>query len=112
MLSSAVKEQNRGKILGCFNFEGADMGTGLTIENAVNQICRWPTSIVFTTERAPGGEPLRSVRDGRTYGLNGDWEFQVHIFVRREQPSKGYVFPAGKTANGKYAVLVLVPQAN
>ena len=85
--------------------------TRRTIESAVEQICRWPTNVVFSTERAPGGAPLRAERDGKTFALNGDWEFQVHIFARREQPSKGYVFPAGKITGGRYAVLMLVEQA-
>jgi hypothetical protein len=110
-LSSAVKERNKGGILACFNLQDADDGMRRTIDSAVTQICRWPTNHVFSTERSGSG-PLQSSRDGKTWGLNGDWEFQVHIFQKPEQPSKGFVFPAGKTRgpNSRYAVLLLVEQ--
>lgn len=110
-LRSAVKEHNKDRILACFNLDGADEGTRRTIENAVNQICRWPTDHVFSTERTGDG-PLRTKRDGKVWELNGEWEFQVHIFLKETQPGKGYVFPAGKTrGSGKrYAVLLLVEQ--
>ncbi len=108
-LSTAVKERDKAGILACFNFEGADDGTRRTIENAVNQICRWPTNHVFSTERSGAG-PLRTNRDGKVWGLNGDWEFQAHIFLKAEQPGKGYVFPAGRAGN-RTAILLLVEQS-
>jgi hypothetical protein len=110
-LSSAVKERNKDGILACFNLEGADDNMRLTIESAAIQICRWPTNHVFSSERSGTG-PLQTNRDGKTWSLNGDWEFQVHIFLKADQPSKGFVFPAGKTRGpkGHYAILVLVEQ--
>ena len=110
-LSSAVKERNKDGILACFNLQNADEGMRRTIDSAVTQICRWPTNHVFTSERSGTG-PLQSTRDGKTWSLNGEWEFQVHIFLKQDQPSKGYVFPAGKTRgpNSHYAILLLVEQ--
>jgi hypothetical protein len=80
-----------------------------TIENAVNQICRWPTSHVFASDRSGEG-PLRTKRDGKVFGLNGEWQFQVHIFLKADQPSKGFVFPAGRAEN-RMAILLLVEQS-
>ncbi len=107
-LNTAVKERDREGILACFNFDKADESMRRTIENAVNQICRWPTSHVFATDRSGDG-PLRTNRDGKVFGLNGEWQFQVHIFLKKEQPSKGFVFPAGR-AGIRMAILLLVEQ--
>jgi hypothetical protein len=108
-LNTAVKERDPERILACFNFDRADDSMKRTIETAVQKICQWPTSHVFASERSGTG-PLETTRDGRTWHLNGDWEFQVHIFMRKDQPSKGYVFPAGRTPRGM-AILLLVEKS-
>ncbi len=109
-LNSAVKQRDAEAILGCFDFDGVDDATRITAERAVEKICQWPTSYVFTSERSGTG-PLRSERDGRVWTLNGDWQFQVHIFLKKP-PSKGYVFPAGLAKGGekpRFAILLLTP---
>lgn len=109
-LSTAVKERNRAGILACFNFEGVDDATRRTAETAVREICYWPTTHVFSSSRSGEG-PLRMNREGKVWELNGEWEYQVHILVKKEQPSKGFVFPAGLVKTGKsprQAVLLLV----
>ncbi len=104
-LETAVKEGDREALIKCFHLEGANDATKKKITRSVDQICSWPTRIVFTTERTGTG-PLRVNQDGKSYTLNGEWLFQVHLFLKKP-PSKGFVFPAG-TSNGKYTILTIV----
>ena len=105
-LNAALKSQNRAGVAKCFNFEGADEATRKSMAAVITEICAWPTHHVFTTERQGSG-PLRTERDGKTLTLNGDWTFQVHVFLK-EPPSKGFVFPAGEVGS-KCLLLTMVP---
>lgn len=106
-LNSALKSGNRRAVARCFNFEGTDETTRKSMVAIINHICSWPTHHVFTSERNGTG-PLQTLRDGKPFTLNGDWTFQVHIFMR-PPPSKGYVFPAGLVGNN-CLILMMVPQ--
>lgn len=105
-LRSAVKSGNAAAIAKCFNFEGADVSVTQPIDRTIEAIAGWSNAIVSVSARSGTG-PLEIERQGETLTLNGEWTFQVHIF-RGPPPSKGFVFPAGKTASGEYRILLTV----
>jgi len=105
-IKSAVKSHDDAALEDCFNFDGTDPGLATSIRRTIDQITTWSYPVVFTSERTTTG-PLEITSNGKTMVLNGDWSFQVHIH-RSPPPSKGYVFPAGRTASGAYRVLLTV----
>jgi len=105
-LQSAAKSHDDFAMEECFHFEGTDPELAKSIRRTVGQIATWSTPLVFTSERTNRG-PLEIIRNGKTYTLNGEWIFQIHIH-RSPLPSKGFVFPAGLTPSGKYRILLTV----
>lgn len=109
-INTAVKARDGRALLACFALdESVDEPTRAAIVTAVRQIISWPTHHLDESDRANTG-PIDIERDEKTYTLNGDWSFQVHIHVTKP-PSRGFVFPAGVTPDGRWAVLVSVPKS-
>jgi len=108
-LQTAVKTHDFPAMQQCFNLEGADFAMVDSIRKTLEEVRSWPSPHVFTSERGTG-EPLVIQRDGKTYVLNGNWSFQVHIH-KSPPPSRGFVFPAGLTPSGAYKILVTVPKS-
>jgi len=109
-LNVALKTKNRAALEKCFNFQGVDEKQRGALEATLDAICLWPEQKVFISERKDRG-PMELVRDGRTYTLNGDWTFQVHVH-KGKLPSKGFVFPAGQLRDGQFAILAMVPKSS
>jgi hypothetical protein len=107
-LRVALKTHDPAGIGRCFHLDGLDEISRESLASTIDQICMWPEPYVFTTDRKDRG-PLEIVRDGRRYTLNGQWTFQVHIH-KGKPPSKGFVFPAGATPDGKILILTSVPR--
>jgi len=106
-LRVALKARDRDALRKCFAFQGADPATTEAIEKAIEQIISWPAQNLKVSERSKTG-PIIMERDGGSYTLNGDWQFQVHI--QATQPKgRGFVLPAGVTSEGRYAILLSVP---
>ncbi len=106
-LNAAILAGDRAAFARCFNFAGADVPTRGSFVKIIDQIFAWPTHHLFATDRKGGDDP-RIEQGGKFYRLNGDWKFQVHIFLSNKT-SKGFVFPAG-AARGQTLVLVAVPE--
>lgn len=105
-LSSALKSHNRDQITACFNFDGADQPTRLAFQRLITEFASWPSPFVSSSNRkTPPPQPL----NGKSYSLNGDHLFQVHIY-QSHPPAKGYSFPAGTLKNGSFSILLAVPQ--
>ena len=109
-IKSAAKSHDDSALEDCFNFDGTDPDLATAIRRTIDQITTWSNPVVFTSERNTT-EPLEIKRNGKTLVLNGDWSFQIHIH-RSPPPSKGFVFPAGRTASGAYRVLLTVEAKN
>lgn len=77
------------------------------IERAIEQIISWPAQNLKVSERSKTG-PIIMERDGGSYTLNGDWQFQVHIQATQPE-GRGFVLPVGVTSEGRYAILLSVP---
>jgi len=107
-LRSALAARDYPAIARCIEFEGAHSETRAAVWKMIDQLVAWPTHFFKVTERKGSG-PLIMKRDGKTHTLNGDWTFQIHIHIRKP-PSRGFVLPAGKTSDGRYAILLAVPQ--
>lgn len=106
-LSSALHSHDRVALAKCFNFQGTSEEERLATLGILEQIVAWPSPYLTTSERSGTG-PLHVEKDGKKYTLNGDWRFQVHIYMK-PPPSKGFVFPAG-TSNGQFGILLTVPE--
>ncbi|HEY8901218.1 MAG TPA: hypothetical protein VIM61_12470 [Chthoniobacterales bacterium] len=106
-INAALLAGDRAAFTRCINFAGSDKATRASFTKIVEQIFRWPTHYVFATDRKDHDNP-RIEQGGKFYRLNGDWRFQVHIFLSKKT-SAGFVFPAG-SVEGKYFVLVAVPE--
>jgi hypothetical protein len=106
-LRVALKTRDWGALVGCFEFEGAEVETQKALWKALEQMIAWPGHHIKVTERSGTG-PFFLERGGRRYTFNGDWKYQVHIHVR-PPPSRGFVFPAGVTSGGRHAILLSVP---
>jgi hypothetical protein len=109
-INIALKTKNRVALEKCFNFQGVDEKQRGALAATMDEICSWPERKVFTSDRKDHG-PMELVRDGRTYTLNGDWTFQIHVH-KGKLPSKGFVFPAGQLRDGQVAILVTVPKSS
>jgi hypothetical protein len=105
-LKAAMLAEDRQAFTACFNLEGADEETRTSTVAIINRMFDWPTYHIFTTERSGSGNPVIQ-QNGKSYRLNGDWKFQVHIFTSKKA-DKGYVFPAGMV-HGQCLILVAVP---
>ncbi|MDD5198459.1 MAG: hypothetical protein PHC88_01535 [Terrimicrobiaceae bacterium] len=105
-LNSALMSRDRAAFARCVNFTGADEATRTAFAKIIDQIFAWPGHYVFTSERSGQGNPDIE-QNGRKYTLNGDWKFQVHVFLSKTT-SKGFVFPAG-SVNGQFFILVAIP---
>jgi len=108
-LRSAVKTGNAAALAKCFNFAGADVSVTQPIDRTIEAIAGWSNAIVSVSGRSGQG-PLEIERGGETLTLNGDWTFQIHIH-RGPPPSKGFVFPAGRTPSGEYRILLTVEKS-
>jgi len=106
-MNAALLASDRPAFARCFNFAGADQPTRASFAKIIDDVFRWPTHNIFTSERKESGNPPIE-QGGRRYRLNGDWQFQVHLFLSKKT-SKGYVFPAG-TVGSQVLVLVAVPE--
>ncbi len=106
-LQTALKTRDYPGLANCFELEGTEVETQRMLWKLLDQLVKWPTHQVKVTERAQTG-PFTMEKGGRSYTLNGDWTFQVHIH-RGEPPSRTFVFPAGLGKSGKYAILMSVP---
>jgi hypothetical protein len=106
-LNAALLAGDKAAFARCFNFAGVDDSTRAAFAKIIDDVFRWPTHYLFTTERKDTGNPPID-QNGRRYRLNGDWTFQVHLFLSKKT-SKGYVFPAG-TVEKQVLILVAVPE--
>lgn len=104
-VDSAIKARDKAAFQKCFNLEGTESGASKAIHNVQEKVFSWPTHYVFTTERADQG-PMHGVRDGVAVTLNGEWAFNIDMFISKP-PSTGLIFPAG-FANGKCLILMEV----
>ncbi len=105
-LKAALLAHDRAAFARCFYLGGAEERTRVEMGRILDQIYAWPTHDIFSTDRKDRG-PARVMVDGRPYTFNGDWQFQVHIFLSKKTKT-GYVFPAGMVS-GRAFVLALVP---
>ena len=106
-LQTALKTRDYPGLANCFELEGTDAETQRMLWKLLDQLVKWPSHKVKVTERSQTG-PLVMEKHGRSFTLNGDWTFQVHI-SRGELPSRSFVFPAGIGKSGTYAILMSVP---
>jgi hypothetical protein len=106
-LQTALKTRDYPALANCFELEGTEGHTQRMLWKVLDQLVRWPSHQVKVTERAKTG-PFRMEKNGRTYTLNGDWTYQIHI-QRGQAPSRTFVFPAGVTKEGRHAILMSVP---
>lgn len=106
-LNAALLSGDRKAFARCFNFAGTDEATQRSFVKIIDQIFSWPTHKVFVTERSEHGA-ARLEQNGRPYRLNGEWLFQVHIYLS-EKTQKGFVFPAGMVG-GECMILIAVPE--
>ncbi len=107
-VQTALKTRDYPGLAKCFEFNGAEPETERSVWKVLDQIVAWPTHHIKVSERRSSG-PFEMERGGRKYTLNGDWTFQVHIHLR-PPPSRGFVFPAGMTKDGRFAILLSVPK--
>lgn len=107
-VQTALKTRDYPGLAKCFEFTGVETATERSVWKVLDQIVAWPTHHVKVSDRRSSG-PFEMERDGKKYTLNGDWTFQVHIHVR-PPPSRGFVFPAGITKDGRTAILLSVPK--
>lgn len=105
-LQTALKTRDTPAIAACFEFERVEPLTRIQVTKAIARLVSWKAHDVRTSERSGSG-PLRMKKEGQTYTLNGDWTFQVH--VQNPATGGGFVFPAGRTKAGRYAILLSVP---
>ncbi len=106
-LQTALKTSDYPGLANCFELEGTEADTQRMLWKLLDQLVKWPSHQVKVTERSQTG-PFVMEKNGRSFTLNGDWTFQVHIH-RGEPPSRSFVFPAGIGKSGKYAILMSVP---
>ncbi len=106
-LQTALKTRDYPALANCFELEGTEGHTQRMLWKVLDQLVRWPSHQVKVTDRTKTG-PFRMEKNGRTYTLNGDWTYQIHIH-RGEPPSRTFVFPAGVTKEGRHAILMSVP---
>jgi len=106
-INAALESRDGASFAHCFNFRGADEATRQSLIKIISQILAWPSFYVFTSERSGEGSP-KIEQDGKSFTLNGDWKYQVHIFVSKSS-KQGFVFPAGGTAEDKDLILLTVP---
>jgi hypothetical protein len=106
-LQTALKTRDYPGLANCFELEGTEVDTQRMLWKVLDQLVKWPTHNVKVTERSQKG-PFTMEKNGRTFTLNGEWTFQIHIH-RGEPPSRTFVFPAGLGRSGKYAILMSVP---
>lgn len=107
-LNAALKTRDGAGFARCFNFRDTDDATRKSFIDIIDRILSWPSFEVRTTERKETGAPVFD-QGGRRYTLNGDWRYQIHILLSKTD-EKGYVFPAGRTADGRDRILVPVPE--
>lgn len=108
-LNAALLANDRAAFARCFFLTGADEKTRVSFGQIIDQIFAWPTHHIYATDRKDAG-PARITQDGRPYAFNGDWQFQVHIYLSKKT-AKGFVFPAGPVRNGQVFILAAVPEA-
>ncbi len=108
-LNAALLSNDRKAFARCFNFAGTDDATQRSFVKIIDQIFAWPTHHVFTSERSERGD-AKLEQGGRPYRLNGEWVFQVHIFLS-QKTSKGFVFPAGMVKD-QCMILIAIPDAS
>ena len=106
-LRSALAAHDYPAIADCIEFEGSAPEIRQAVWKMIDQFVAWPNHYFKVTERKGSG-PLVMERGGKKYTLNGEWTFQVHVHAGKP-PSRGFVLPAGKTRDGKYAILLSVP---
>ena len=88
----------------CFNHDGATEGFQRALTDIEEQIFSLPTHYVYAKERIDKGK-MHFAKDGKNYTLNGDWLFDIGIYISKPPSPKGYVLPAGM-ANGKCQLLI------
>jgi hypothetical protein len=106
-VNAALKTRDGAGFAHCFNFKDSDEATRKSFVDIIGKILAWPSFDVSTTERKESGAPIYD-QGGHKFTLNGDWQYQIHIFLSKSD-KKGFVFPAGRTADGKDRILVPVP---
>ncbi len=106
-LQTALKTRDYPGLANCFELEGTEVETQRMLWKLLDQLVKWPSHQVKVTERSQKG-PFTMEKHGRSFTLNGDWTFQVHI-LRGAPPARTFVFPAGVGKSGKYAILMSVP---
>jgi hypothetical protein len=106
-INAALETRDGSGFARCFNFKDTDEATRESFIKIIGQILAWPSFDVSVTERKEGGSPEFD-QGGKKFTLNGDWRYQIHIFLSKDA-AKGFVFPAGRTADGKDRILVPVP---
>ncbi|MGH8046081.1 MAG: hypothetical protein ACREKL_02440 [Chthoniobacterales bacterium] len=106
-VNAALKTRDGAGFAHCFNFKDTDAATRESFIKIIGKILAWPSFDVSTTERKESGAPVFD-QGGRQFTLNGDWQYQIHIFLSKTD-TNGFVFPAGRTSEGKDRILVPVP---
>jgi hypothetical protein len=106
-VNAALKTRDGAGFAHCFNFKDTDEATRQAFIKMIGQILSWRSFDVSTTERKERGAPIFEQQGGK-FTLNGDWQYQIHIFLSKSD-KKGFVFPAGRTSDGKDRILVPVP---
>jgi hypothetical protein len=107
-LNTALQTRDGAGFAHCFNLRGADDATRQSFIKIISQILAWPSFCVFTSERAGQGNP-KIEQGGKSLKFNGDWKYQVHIFLSKTA-KQGFVFPAGPTAGGQDQILATIPE--
>ena len=106
-LDTALKTRDGAGFAHCFNFKDTDEATRKAFIDMIGKILAWLSFDVSTTDRRERGAPVFK-QGGEEYTLNGEWQYQVHIFISPRN-RHGFVFPAGPVDGGRDRILVPVP---
>lgn len=106
-LTAAFDSHDRAAFEKCVNLDGVDEDIRQSFKDLEDEIFAMPSHYVFAKERIDQGK-AHIVKDGKNYTLNGDWTFDIGIYVSKS-PSKGFVIPAG-VAKGKCQMLLTVEE--
>jgi hypothetical protein len=86
----------------CFNFDGTSNELRRAFLEIEATIFAWPSHYVFASKRVGSGR-MYTVRNDRTYTLNGECSFLINIYAGKTSMS-GFNLPAG-WVSGRYLVL-------
>ena len=103
-VNAALDTHDKAAFEKCFNHDGATEDFQRAFTDIEEKIFSLPTHYVYAEERIDKGK-MHFAKDGKNYTLNGDWLFDIGIYISKPPSPRGYVLPAGM-ANGKCQLLI------